>query len=77
MPEAIKGGVRARVAVLFLDTDTETSATVPSIHKVWGEDADSREQAALLTTVREELAPYVVQAIAVAAREDDWEAILG
>ena len=45
--------------------------------KVWGEDEDSREQAALLQTVREDLAPYVVKAMEVAANEEDWEAILG
>jgi hypothetical protein len=39
--------------------------------KVWGEDEDSREQAALLRTIREDLAPCVVQAMEVAANEED------
>jgi hypothetical protein len=43
--------------------------------KVWGEDEDGREQAALLRSIREDLAPYVVQAMDVAANEEDWEAI--
>jgi len=46
-------------------------------HKVWGGDQDSCEQAALLRSIREELAPYVVQAMDVATSEEDWEALLG
>ncbi len=77
VPDAVMIGRRARVAVLFLDTYAGTPAVASSQLKAWGEDEDSREQAALLRTIREVLAPYVVQAMEVAASEEDWEAILG
>lgn len=77
VPDEAVTGRRARVAVLFLDTYAAAPAIPASQSKSWDEDQDSHEQAALLRSVREELAPYVVQAMAAAASEDDWEAILG
>lgn len=70
-------GKRSRVAVIFLDTYSEAPAATSVQLKTWGEDEDSQEQAALLRSVRDELAPYSVRALEVAAQEDDWEAILG
>lgn len=68
---------RSRVAVIFLDTYAEAPTATSVQLKTWGEDEDSREQAALIRSIREELAPYAVRALEVAAQEDDWEAILG
>lgn len=61
----------------ILDRKQQGEIRLYSQLKVWGEDEDSREQAALLRTIREDLAPYTVQAMEVAASEEDWEAILG
>lgn len=76
VPDASLIGKQSRVAVVFLETYTEASAAGETQFKAWGEDEDSREQAALLRSVRDELAPYAVRALDIAAREDDWEAIL-
>lgn len=79
VPDTAKTKKEARVAVLFLDTPDAAPMAAQRPSKDWADDRDSREQAALLQTIREELAPYAAQAMKAASGEgvEDWEAILG
>ena len=78
VPDIVKTPNNARVVVLFLDTFDAASTAISHQFKDWADDRDSHEQAALMQTIREELAPYAIQAMEAAADvEEDWEVILG